>query len=159
GSTFTIRLPLTLAIINGMVTRIGEERYVIPTLSIQQSVRPSEGDISSVLGNGRMLDFQGGDIPLYHLGRLFHIDGAGTEWEKGLAVVVDCDGRQVGLFVDELLGQQQTVIKSLSGGLQKQPGLSGGAIMPDGKVALILDVPGLVRTAELNAEEQIDVAG
>ncbi|MFW6044397.1 MAG: Hpt domain-containing protein [Planctomycetota bacterium] len=159
GSTFTIRLPLTLAIINGMVTRIGEERYVIPTLSIQQSVRPSEGDISSVLGKGRMLDFQGGDIPLYHLGRLFHIDGAGTEWEKGLAVVVDCDGRQVGLFVDELLGQQQTVIKSLSGGLQKQPGLSGGAIMPDGKVALILDVPGLVRTAELNAEEQIDVAG
>ena len=153
GSTFSIRLPLTLAIIDGMVIRVGDERYVLPTLSIEQSVRPTGEDISSVLEKGRMLEFQGHEIPMYHLGNLFGIDEAEEECTEALVVVVECDDREVGLVVDELLGQQQIVIKSLGGGLQQQPGLSGGAIMPDGKVALILDIAGLVMLAETTVSE------
>jgi two-component system chemotaxis sensor kinase CheA len=154
GSTFSIRLPLTLAIIDGMVIRVGEERYVLPTLSIEQSVRPKPREISSVLEQGRMLEFQGHEIPMYHLGELFGIPEAQSDCTRGLVVVVECEDREVGLVVDELLGQQQIVIKSLGGGLQEKPGLSGGAIMPDGKVALILDIAGLVMLAENTARPE-----
>jgi two-component system chemotaxis sensor kinase CheA len=154
GSTFSIRLPLTLAIIDGMVIRVGEERYVLPTLSIEQSVRPSEEDISSVLQTGQMLDFQGQDIPMYHLGRLFEIPGAEPDPTEALVVVVETEDRLIGLVTDELLGQQQIVIKSLGGSLQKLPGMAGGAIMPDGNVALILDIGGMIKLAENTAIDE-----
>ncbi len=147
GSVFTIRLPLTLAIIDGMVIRVGSERYVIPTLSVVMSIRPDEKDLSTVLSKGEMLTLQGSLIPLFRLGRLFSIDGAEADPSKSLVVIVEDDGKRTGLITDELLGQQQIVIKSLGETMRGIPGVSGGAIMPDGQVGLILDVGGLIKLA------------
>jgi len=148
GSVFTIRLPLTLAVIDGMVVRVGAERYVLPTLSIVTSIRPSEQTIASVLDRGEMLDVQGQLVPLFRLASLFGIEGAQQDATQALAIVVEDDGRRVCLLADELLGQQQIVIKSLGETMRGLLGISGGAIMPDGLVGLILDVSGLVRLAE-----------
>ena len=151
GSVFTIRLPLTLAVIDGMVVRVGQERYVLPTLSIVTSIRPTPATLSSVLDRGEMLDVQGQLLPLFRLSSLFGIDEAIEDATQALAVVVEDDGRRVCLLADELLGQQQIVIKSLGETMRGLLGLSGGAIMPDGLVGLILDVNGLVRLAEGNS--------
>jgi two-component system chemotaxis sensor kinase CheA len=147
GSIFTLRLPLTLAIIDGMVVRVGVERYIIPTLSVVRSIQPQKRDLTTVFGRGEMLTVQGELIPLFRLSRLFRIDGAEEDPTKALVVVVEDDGKHAGLVTDELLGQQQIVIKSLGEAMRNAPGLAGGAIMPDGKVGLILDVGGLVRLA------------
>ncbi|MCW8130053.1 MAG: chemotaxis protein CheW, partial [Planctomycetota bacterium] len=112
-----------------------------------RSVRPGKGDVETVLGEGEMLKLQDRLIPIYRLHKLFNIDRAEEDLTRGLIVVVEDDGRRAGIFADELLGQQQTVIKNLGESLRELPGLSGGAIMPDGSVGLILDVSGLVRLA------------
>lgn len=158
GSTFSIRLPLTLAIIDGMVVRLAEERYIIPTLSIVRSIRPKREDLSTVLNRGEMLSLQGKLIPLFHLAELFDIEGAEKDPTQAQVVVVEENGRQIGLVTDELLGQQQIVIKSLGETLRDIPGLAGAAIMPDGRVGIILDVSGLVRLAgsDNGAEQEHD---
>jgi len=147
GSVFSIQLPLTLAIIDGMVVRVGHERYIIPTLSIVMSVRPEARDLSTVLGQGEMFMLRDELLPLFRLDRLFGVDDAEQDPTKALVVAVESDGKQVGLVVDELLGQQQIVIKSLGESMRGIPGLAGGAIMPDGRVGLILDVSGLIELA------------
>ena len=147
GSTFKMSLPLTLAIIDGMVVRVGKEKYVIPTISIVRSVQPGREDISTVLRRGEMLRLQGKLIPIFRLADLFHVDGAETDLTRAIAVVVENDEHQAGLLVDELIGSQQIVIKTLGETLGNIMGISGSAIMPDGKVGLILDVGGLVRLA------------
>jgi two-component system chemotaxis sensor kinase CheA len=147
GSMFTLRLPLTLAIIDGMVVNVGDERYIIPTLSVVRSINPNKKDLSTVMGRGELLQVQGQLIPLFRLNRLFGIPGGVDDPTTAIVVVVEADNMQTGLLVDELIGQQQIVIKSLGESLQKVQGLSGGAIMPDGMVGLILDVGGLVRLA------------
>ena len=145
GTTFSIRLPLTLAIIDGMVVRVGEQRYILPTLSIVMSIRPDPKQLSSVVQRGEMLEIQGRLLPLFRLGRMFSVPGAVEEITSGIVIVIEDEGKQTGLLVDEILGQQQIVIKSLGEALRGTPGLAGGAIMPDGTVGLILDVSGLVR--------------
>ena len=147
GSVFTIRLPLTLAIIDGMVIRVGGERYVLPTLSILYSLRPTGKELSTVVGRGEMLSLQGNLLPLFRLHNTFGIEGAVREPTEGTVVVIENDGRQVGLLIDEILGQQQIVIKSIGDALKGVPGIAGAAIMPDGKVGLILDVSSLVDLA------------
>lgn len=147
GSTFSIRLPLTLAIIDGMVVRVGQHRFVIPTLSIVQSLRPESADLSSVLSRGELVYFNGDHIPLMRLTSVLGVTGEARKPEEGIVVIVEDEGRH-GLLVDEILGQQQIVIKTLGAMLKAQSGYSGGAIMPDGLVSLILDVGGLVRLAE-----------
>jgi two-component system chemotaxis sensor kinase CheA len=147
GTTFSIRLPLTLAIIDGMVVRIGLERYIIPTLSIVMSIRPDASQLSTVVGRGEMLSLQGQLLPLFRLARLFGISDATQELTDGIVMVVEDEGRRTGLLVDEILGQQQIVIKSLGEAMQGLLGVAGGAIMPDGRVGLILDVSGVVRLA------------
>lgn len=150
GSTFSIRLPLTLAIIDGMVVRIGRHRYIIPTLSVVQSIMPGEHDIGTVLNQGEMLATHGRHVPLFRLAELFGIDDAQTDLLKSLVVIVEDGENQAGLIVDDLVGQQQIVIKSLGEylrGFTSGVGISGGAIMSDGRVGLILDVGGLVRLA------------
>ena len=147
GTTFSIRLPLTLAIIDGMVICVGKQRYIIPTLSVIRSVRPAAADLSTVLGRGEMLSLQGKLIPLFRLSRLFDIEGAQQDPTQAIVVIVEDEGRQIGLLTDDLLGQQQIVIKSLGESMQGIPGLSGGAVMPDGHVGLILDVGGLAKLA------------
>ncbi len=147
GSVFQMKLPLTLAIIDGMVARVGCETYVIPTLSIITSVKADRADLSTVLNRGEMLSLQGKLIPLFRLANLFHIDGAEKDQDQPLIVVVENDGNQAGLIVDELVDRQQVVIKTLGEAMQNLPGISGGAIMPNGRVGLILDVTGVVKLA------------
>jgi two-component system chemotaxis sensor kinase CheA len=147
GSVFKMSLPLTLAIIDGMVIRVGRETYVVPTISIIRSVKPAEGDLVTVFQQGEMLRLPGRLIPLYRLSRIYGIEDAQEDLQKAIVVVVEDEDRQAGLVIDELVSRQQVVIKSLGEALKNIPGISGGAIMPDGRVGLILDVASLLRFA------------
>lgn len=148
GSVFSIRLPLTMAIIDGMILRVGAERYILPTLAIVRSVQPQPREVNTVLHRGEMLAIEGRLIPLFRLDRLYGIAGAEQDPTRALAVVIEADGRQTALLVDELLGQQQIVIKNIGKAMQRMPGIAGGAIMPDGRVGLILDPSGLVKMGQ-----------
>jgi two-component system chemotaxis sensor kinase CheA len=143
GCTFTVRLPLTLAITDGMLVRVGCERYIIPTISIHLCFRPKPDSISTVSGRGELVMLRGELMPIFRLHRLFEIDSAIEDPAQGLLVVVGDEERRCALLVDELLGQQQVVAKSLTKAVGKIPGVSGGAILGDGQVGLILD-PGEV---------------
>jgi two-component system chemotaxis sensor kinase CheA len=146
GTTISLRLPLTLAIIDGMLVRIGEERYIIPTLSIVESVRPHVEDITTVVNKGEMISIRDSLIPLFRLSDLFKIKDSVQEIEKSIVIVVEDSGIKTGIMVDELLGQQSTVIKSL-GALKGLTGISGGSIMTNGSVGIILDIGGIVKLA------------
>jgi len=148
GTTFTIRLPLTLAVIDGQVVRIGEARYIVPINAIVRSLRPTREQISTVQGRGEMVLERGELIPLVRLYRLLRVVPSTEEATEALIVVVEEDGRKCCLMVDDLLAQQQVVIKSLGEALGRVRGVSGGAIMGDGRVTLILDIPGLVELAQ-----------
>ncbi len=147
GSIFSMRLPLTLAVIDGMVVSVGGERYIIPVLSIVTLLRPQEADIATVLSRGEVLSLQGELVALFRLHNLFGIRDAQEDLTKASIVVVEDEGRRTGLVVDEILGQQQIVIKSLGGMMRGVTGVSGASIMPDGRVGLILDVSGMVKLA------------
>jgi two-component system chemotaxis sensor kinase CheA len=147
GSVFKMSLPLTLAIIDGMVIRVGRETYVIPTISIIRSVKPAPADVFSVFRQGEMLRLQGSLIPLHRMSQLYGIADAQDDLSEAIVVVVEDGERKAGLVIDELVGRQQVVIKSLGDTMRNIPGISGGAIMPDGRVGLILDVGGLLRFA------------
>ncbi|QTA85269.1 chemotaxis protein CheA [Desulfonema magnum] len=147
GSLFKMSLPLTLAIIDGMVVRVGSEKYVVPTVSIVRSVRPDPKDLSTVLSKGETLTLQGKLIPLFRLARLFGVEGAEDDPTRAIVMVVEDSGKQTGLLVDELIGSQQIVIKTLGETMRNIPGISGSAIMPNGRVGLILDIGGLVKLA------------
>ncbi len=143
GSTFSIRLPLTLAIIDGMVLRVGTERFIIQTVTVENALRPTNDQITSIQRKGLVLNARGRLIPLVPLGPLF---GFSQEVDPCDAIVViaqhECG--EIGIVVDELIGQQQVVIKPLGERFQKLRGISGAAILGDGKVGLILDVSGIV---------------
>jgi two-component system chemotaxis sensor kinase CheA len=147
GSTFTVRLPLTLAVIDGLVIKVGPERYIIPITSVEQSLRPSTDQLSKVQGRGEMCMIREAVLPLFRLHRLFDAVPASQDPTQAIVVVVQDGDRRCCLLIDELLGQQQVVIKSLGESLPMVPGISGGAILGDGNVCLILDVPGLISLA------------
>ncbi len=147
GTVFTIRLPLTLAIIDGQIVTVGDDRYIIPINSIVRSLRPSAEQLSSVQNRGEMVMVRGQLMPLVRLYKLFNTIPATEDPTKSLLMVVEEDNNKCCLLVDELLDQRQVVIKSLGEGLGKAKGVSGGAIMGDGRVSLILDVPGLIELA------------
>lgn len=147
GCTFSLRLPLTLAITDGMLVRVGAERYIIPTVNIHLSFRPTSDSLSTVAGRGEMVMLRGELMPLFRLHRLFGTQGAVEDPTQGLLVIVGDGERRCALLVDELLGQQQVVAKSLGEGLGKIQGVSGGAILGDGQVGLILDVPEMTALA------------
>jgi two-component system chemotaxis sensor kinase CheA len=142
GTCFAMKLPLTLAVIDGLLVRAGKERYVIPTLSVVRLVEPRREDVISVLEAHELLQVQGQSIPLLRLTTLFAMD-AGRD-EPQLAIIAESDGQRVAILVDELLGQQQAVIKSIGHGIGETPGISGCAILSDGRVGLVLDVAGLL---------------
>ncbi len=139
GSTFTVRLPLTLAITDGMLVRVGCERYIIPTISIHLCFRPTRDQLSTVSGRGELVMLRGELMPIFRLHRLFGISSAIEDPAQGLLVVIGDEDRRCALLVDELLGQQQVVAKSLTKAVGKIPVVSGGAILGDGQVGLILD--------------------
>ncbi|UGB38809.1 chemotaxis protein CheA [Frateuria soli] len=145
GSVFTITLPLTLAIIDGLTAAVGEERYIVPLISIVESVQLKPDALKTVAGGGELFRFRGEYLPVLRLHELFGCDGAKRTIEDGLLIVVEGDGSRVGLFVDGLVGQQQAVVKSLEANYRRVQGVSGATILADGSVALIVDIAGLVR--------------
>jgi len=139
GSTFTMLLPLTLAVIDGMLIACGAERYIIPTLSVVESIRPDSSMIFTITGKGEIVNLRGETIPLFRLDRLLNIPDAEQVPTQALVVVVESHGRKIGLLVDDVLTQQQVVIKGLGEGLPGTRYLSGAAILSDGRVGLILN--------------------
>lgn len=148
GSTFTIRLPLTLAIMDGQLLRVGGQVYIVPLVSIVESIQLQEQNLSSLAGRGQLYRIRGEYVPVVTLTRLFGIDPsqAGRSREP-LLVLVESGCGKIGLLVDDLLAQQQVVIKSLESNFRPVPGISGATILGDGRVALILDIPGLLKLA------------
>jgi two-component system chemotaxis sensor kinase CheA len=149
GTTFTIRLPLTLAIIDGLVVKVGNERYIIPIGSILGIIKPALKQFISVQNRGEMVMVRGQLVHMIRLHKLFGVVPKTEDITESLLVLVEEEeGKKCCLLIDELLGHQQVVIKSLDKGLGKVKGISGGAIMGDGKVSLILDIPGLIELAQ-----------
>jgi len=149
GTTFFIWLPLTLAIVDGMIIKVGPEKYIIPTLSVQESFRPKASDYHTVKGENEMIKVRDSLVPLVRLDRLLNISNKrsmdiaeDTPWDR-LVVVVENQERKMCLLVDELVGQEEVVIKSLGGWLKDVKGIAGSVILGDGRVGLILDVAGI----------------
>jgi two-component system, chemotaxis family, sensor kinase CheA len=155
GSTFIIRLPLTLAITDGMLVRVGSERYLIPTVSIHLCHRPEPNSISTVAGQGELVMLRGEMMPLFRLHRLFGIRTAREDPTQGLLVVVGEESKagRCAILVDELLGPQQVVAKSLTRTVGKIPGISGCTILGDGQVGLILDTAELCQSVRISASQ------
>ncbi|MDY6946282.1 MAG: chemotaxis protein CheA [Pseudomonadota bacterium] len=147
GSRFIITLPLTLAIVDGQSVAVGTETYIVPLITIIESLQLKPGMVNRVAGQGEVFWFRDAYVPVVRLHDVFGVEPRTTELHEGLIMVVEGEGRKVGLFVDDLLGQQQVVIKSLETNFRRVDGVSGATILGDGAVALILDVPGLIRVA------------
>jgi two-component system chemotaxis sensor kinase CheA len=147
GSRFTISLPLTLAIVDGQSVCVGEETYIVPLVSIVESLQIKASGVNRLSNAGEVISFRGDYLPLLRLHDLFGVEPRSRAVQEGLVVVAEGDGQRVGLFVDDLRGQQQVVIKSLERNYGQVPGVSGATILGDGSVALILDVAGLIRSA------------
>lgn len=148
GTTFAIRLPLTLAVTDGMLVRVGSERFIVPLTHIHMSFRPEPSMLSTVVGRGEVVLLRGELLPIIRLHRLFDVTGAVQSPLDGLLMIVGDGDRRTALLVDDLLGQQQVVAKTLGDGLGKVPGVSGAAILGDGRVGLILDVTETVALAQ-----------
>ncbi|MDH5300963.1 MAG: chemotaxis protein CheA [Gammaproteobacteria bacterium] len=144
GSKFTIRLPLTLAILDGQLVRVGNDTYIIPLVSIIESLQVSRDRVNAIAAKSELYKLRDEYIPVVRLYEVFGRKSEHTDLSKGLLVVVEGDGQRVGVFVDDLLGQQQVVIKSLETNFRRVDGISGATILGDGTVALILDVGGLI---------------
>ncbi len=139
GSTFRIRLPLTTAIIDGLLVRVGGDRFILPSTTVQVALRPAASALATVQGQGEVIDHRGKLLPLQRLHRRFAIGGAVENPLEGIVVVVENGSRPYALLVDELLNKQEVVVKNLGSFLQQLPGVAGGAILGDGNIALILD--------------------
>jgi two-component system chemotaxis sensor kinase CheA len=147
GTRFRVKLPLTLAIMDGQALRVGPEQYIIPLVAIRETVRPQPGSVHVIGPGAEIVIVHGDPLPIVRLHRLFGATAATEDPAAGLLVVVEHDGHVAALLVDELLGQQQVVIKSLEANFTRVRGIAGATILGDGRVALILDVAGLVTLA------------
>jgi two-component system chemotaxis sensor kinase CheA len=144
GTRVLVRVPLTLAIMEAMTVAVGGETYVLPLSCVVESLSVSAQELHALPGHGQTLRVRDEYLPVLHLARLFP-PRRPREGGGGIAVVLEADGCKAALLLDELVGQQQVVVKSLEAHFRKVPGLSGATVMADGSVALILDVPQLVR--------------
>jgi len=154
GCKFTIRLPLTLAILEGLMVRVGGQIYILPLLAIVESVQVKKGQVNAVAGKAEFYQYRDEYLPVIRLHEVFNIETEVTNLEQGLLTIVDAGNKRVGLYLEEVLGQQQVVIKSLKKNFQQIQGISGATILGDGSVALILDVPGLVQRYTGHEAEQ-----
>ncbi len=153
GTTFNIRLPLTLAILDGQLVRVGKQIYILSLLSIIESLRINHKFVNTLAGKAEVYKLRDEYIPILRLYAMFGIEPSTSKLDEGLLVIVEGDGQKIGLFVDELLSQQQIVIKSLETNYKQISGISGATILGDGNVALILDVAGLIK----NFRNQVDL--
>ena len=148
GTTFLIKLPLTLAIVEGLILSVGPERFVLPTFSVRESLRPTPDQVHRVQDRPVLIQVRGRLIPLLRLADLTGVEGAQENPCEATVVVIEEDQRQLGLIVDRLLGKQEVVIKSLGAAFAGVRGVAGGAILGDGRIGLILDAHGIVGAGE-----------
>jgi len=151
GTVFRIKLPVTLAILDGLMLRVGQQVFIAPLLAVEESFRPTKGQYKHVVGQGEVIVVRGRTLPLVRLHESFGVPGAEVEPTRALVVVVEADNSRVGLLVDGLLEQSQVVLKSLESHYQRVEGVLGATILGDGRVSLILDIPGLVRARARSA--------
>jgi two-component system chemotaxis sensor kinase CheA len=143
GCRLSIRVPLTLAIMDGIIVRIGQERYIIPTVTIKETFRPLQTDVSTIQSRGEVVNVRNMLLPLIRLYGLLGVTPQRQDPWEALVVVVENEGQQRCLMVDDLVGKQEVVIKTLGEKFKKVKGVAGGAIMGDGRVGLILDINGI----------------
>ncbi len=150
GTRITVRLPLTLAILDGMSVAVGDQRYILPLAAVVESLQPRAEDIKTMANQGRVVQVRNDYLPLVALHEIFGLQAAVTDLTQGILVILDADGTKAALFVDALVGQHQVVIKSLEANYRRVPGISGATIMGDGTVAMILDasaIAGMARSS------------
>lgn len=155
GTTISISLPLTLAILDGMSIRCGDEIYILPLGFVVESLQPAREDIKEISGQGRVIKVRGEYLPLIPLYQMFGIEPRYTDPSEAIVVILETEGRKAALFVDELVGQQQVVVKNLEANYRKVTGISGATILGDGGVALILDVAALLRSSRQLADDTV----
>jgi two-component system chemotaxis sensor kinase CheA len=155
GTTILISLPLTLAILDGMSIRSGDEIYILPLGFVVESLQPARADVKEIHGQGRVVKVRGEYLPLIPLYQMFNIEPRLTDPCEGILVILEAEGRKAALFVDELVGQQQVVVKNLEANYRKVAGISGATILGDGGVALILDVGALLRSSRQLSDESV----
>ncbi|WP_334190787.1 chemotaxis protein CheA [Noviherbaspirillum sp.] len=155
GTTISISLPLTLAILDGMSIRIGEEIYILPLGYVVESLQPSQDEVKNISGQGQVIKVRGDYLPLIPLYQVFGIEPRFTDPSQGIVVILESEGKKAALFVDELVGQQQVVVKNLESNYRKVAGISGATILGDGGVSLIIDVAALLRSSRQLNDESI----
>jgi two-component system chemotaxis sensor kinase CheA len=155
GTTISISLPLTLAILDGMSIRCGTEVYILPLGFVAESLQPTPEDVKEIAGKGRVLKVRGEYLPLIPLYQMFGIEPRYTDPCEAIVVILETEGRKAALFVDELVGQQQVVVKNLESNYRKVAGISGATILGDGGVALILDVSALLRSSRQLTDDTV----
>lgn len=150
GSTFTLRIPLTLAIMEAMLIRVGSARYALPLLAVAESFRVSPGMISKTMDGLEVCKLREDVLPVIRLHELFNIEPDSSELEKGILIIIESREKQIALFADEIVGQQQAVIKGLSDYIGKVQGITGCMILGDGGIGLIIDIESLIELSETN---------
>lgn len=156
GSTFTIRLPLTLAILDGQLVRVANETYIFPLVSIVESIQLEKKSLNNITGSQQVMQLREEYIPIVHLDDVFNLQRKVNDTDEAMLVIVEGDNEKIGLVVDDLLGQQQVVIKSLEQNYQKVDGISGATILGDGTVALIIDISSIGKRIEPSVRRQLD---
>lgn len=146
GTTFSIKLPLTLAILDGLVVSVGNERFVIPTFAVRESLRPLPSQVHSVQGSPRMVQVRDRLLPLLWLSEFFGLNTPQLDPSQSTVIVIEEDHRRLGLVVDALVGKQEVVVKPLGDTFAHVNGVEGGAILGDGRIGLILDAHGIVKS-------------
>ncbi|PKH26989.1 chemotaxis protein CheA [Enterobacterales bacterium CwR94] len=152
GTTIRILLPLTLAILDGMSVKVGEEVFILPLNAVMESLQPLADDLHPLAGGERVLEVRGEYLPLVELWNVFDVQDAKTEATQGIVVILQSAGKRYALLVDQLIGQHQVVVKNLESNYRKVPGISAATILGDGSVALIVDVSAL---QSLNREKRV----
>ncbi len=147
GTTFTLKLPLTLAIIEGMTVRVGKDTYIVPLLSILESIQPKAGMVKTIVGKGELMNVRGAYLPLIRLYDVFSLQPEYTTTTDAILLILETEGERVAVMVDEIVGQQQVVIKSMEQNFRKVEGIAGATILGDGTVGFILDVRGVLEIA------------
>ncbi|RAR99967.1 chemotaxis protein CheA [Cupriavidus alkaliphilus] len=146
GTTIRIVLPLTLAILDGMSVKVGEETFILPLNCVMESLQPKAEDVHTAANSDRVMHVRGEYLPLLEMHRVFNVAGALQEPTQGIAVILQAEGKRFALLVDQLIGQHQVVLKNLETNYRKVPCISAATILGDGSVALIVDVGALQRT-------------
>mgnify|MGYP002278448446 CR=1 FL=1 len=158
GTTITIRLPLTLAILDGQLIQVGKEIFITPLINIIESLQVDKNRVNSLAGQAELYQLRDEYIPIIRLHEVFDIESENTSLEDGLLMVVEGNGQKAALLVDDLLAQQQVVIKSLESNFKRVEGLSGVTILGDGAVALIIDISGLISLSQSRLRTATDTA-